>query len=207
MQSPSSITLFPSELNFELFYFLPAEAILNMCQVSTVFSNICNNDVFWMNKLRYDYPEYFNLKPTEVTWRQAYLDLSKGKIKSFPVYYRGNLLYNIWLRNTNTEREALSNIKQLFEKIVPSQDRPNPVSVHVLLNVPNRHQYLPVLREKDVILIVDTPEYGRNLWENTVGFEIIEGKIKVSEMSKPNVMRYFHLQLPGQLEEINPYKL
>ena len=48
-----------------------------MCQVNKTFVPICNDTVFWMNKLHYDYLDYFNIKPVEISWKQAYLDLSR----------------------------------------------------------------------------------------------------------------------------------
>ena len=66
MQPSGSITFLPSELNYELFYFLSADTILNMCQVNTTFSAICNDDNFWQTKLRFTYSDYFNLMTRQI---------------------------------------------------------------------------------------------------------------------------------------------
>lgn len=87
------MNILPFELNYELLYFLPIESILNICQVSQTFAVICNDDMFWMNKLNYDYPGY--VKPLNVTWRHSYLELARGIIRSFPIYYKGNLITNV----------------------------------------------------------------------------------------------------------------
>lgn len=70
--------------------------------------------------------------------------------------------------------------------------------VHVLLNTPNRHQYLPVVRDQDTLLNEITLEYGRNLWDNVIGFEIIEGEIGVRNIRRPDEVHGFVLRLPGE---------
>jgi hypothetical protein len=182
------------ELRYELFYFLPAESILNMCQVGKIFADICNDDNFWMNKLRYDYPEYFNLKTAEMSWKQTYLDLAKDKIKPFPLYFRGNLLAYIWLRNTNTEREAHAAILELFDNIIQITDRFERIFVHVLL--PGGQQYVPTLYVDDTLIVINNVKYNGSLWNNSLGFEIIEGLIGQVQTRHGDELPIAYVSLP-----------
>jgi hypothetical protein len=187
--------IFIHGIDYHTLYFLPVEDVLNMCTLSSQFATICNDESYWQVKFQYDFPEYFNAALSEVpTYKQAYLELARGSLKLFPVYDQGNIIFSLWMRKTNTEREALSKIYQLFDRLYKVTERQNhPVFVHVLLNTPQRNdpnnmvaKYLPSLREKDVTLNVATPEYGINLWDHIVGFEIIDGEITVQD----EIMRF-----------------
>ena len=172
----------PSELNYELFYFLSADTVLNMCQVSNAFASICNDDNFWQNKLRYDYSDYFNLKPPEISYKEMYLNLAKDIIRFFPIYYNGQLLTNVWIHKTRTEREVHSIIHQLFEKAIPSETRLIYVYIYVLLkNVPGGHNYTPLLEETDIPIMTFSQKYYDSLWENANGFNIGESKIQMRQ--------------------------
>lgn len=193
--SPSYMSILPSELNYEFLYFLPVDSILNMCQVNVTFAHICNDEIFWLNKLRYDYPKFFNFKPAEISWKQAYFDLVKGRTKEFPVYFKGKLLANVWIKNTNTEREVHANIFHLFNKYVPTEDRL--YYIHVLLKGPGGNQYSPALNGYDTLVTANSPEYNGSLWENAIGFDILDGEIILVRPRSENGPYTYILSLPG----------
>lgn len=201
MESPN---IFVSGLDRYVLYFLPAETLLNMCQLSRRFAIICNDEMFWSGKLHYDYPEIAKIKPIEMTSKQTYLDLVKDIIKPFPIYFEGNLIAHVWLRNTNTQREALSFIHQFFDTLVPAEKRQHEFFVHVLSRA-NAQQYVPILLENDDLVTANFPEYNGSLWRNAAGFEIILGHIAISYARSVDEVSTFYLSLPGQQMVRGPY--
>lgn len=176
----------PPEINYNIFYYLPIESILNACQSDPILSDICTDDTFWKNKFKYDYAEYIDLKPDEISWKHAYMDLVKNNIKLIPLYLRGQEIFDIWISKSNTEKEIHDYIMSLFEQ-------PN-FFIHIVLKyTPNRQQFLPILEPINDSILIDNPEYNGNLWDNILRFEIIEGQIHVDYDA-----REFYLLLPGK---------
>ena len=193
--------IFIHGIDYHILYLLPAEYVLNMCQVNKPFSKICDDEFYWIVKFRYEYSEYIEEKPFESTWKQFYLDLAKNKLKKFPIYFESKIVSHVWFRNTNTERKAKAAIKQLFDLLYPEE---NPYFIHVLLNNLKRFdsnnraaKFLPIIRQEDFLLDEITPEYGIILWNNMVGFEIIKGQIAIGNAREINESPFFLAVLPG----------
>jgi hypothetical protein len=188
MESPN---IFIHGIDYSLLYSEPIEVTLNLCQINKQLNAVCNDETFWENKLKYDYPEYYDLKPVYITWKQTYFSLAKG-IKSFPVYFQNNLLGYIWLHVTNTQRDAMRAIFQLINNRMG-----NLFFIHVLLNTPNQNPYLPIITSTDKPLTMNLPEYNGSLWQNAVGFEIIIGKITLSPSRSIDEPNNYFVVLPG----------
>jgi len=176
----------PPEINYEIFYYLPIESVLNACQSDPILSDICNDDTFWMNKFKYDYDQYIDLKPDNITWKQVYMDLAKNNVKIIPLYFRGQELFDIWISKNNTDKEIHDYIMNLFEQ--------QNFFIHIILkSTPNRQQFLPVLEPINDSILMNNPEYNGTLWDNILRFEIIEGQIHVDHNA-----RNYYLLLPGK---------
>jgi hypothetical protein len=175
----------PPEINYNIFYYLPIESILNACQSDPILSDICTDDIFWKNKFKYDYLKYIDSKPDEISWKQAYMDLVKNKIKLIPLYLRGQEIFDIWISKSNTEKEIHDYIMSLFEQ--------HNFFIHIMLKSTNRQQFLPVLEPINDSILIENPEYNGSLWNNIFGFETIEGQIHVDHDA-----REFYLLLPNK---------
>ena len=145
----------PTEINYDIFYYLPIESVLNACQSDSILASICADDTFWKNKYKYDYTQYIDSKPDEISWKHAYMDLAKNKIKLIPLYLRGQEIFDIWISKSNTEKEIHDYIMSLFEQ-------PN-FFIHILLNTYNRHQILPVLEPTNNSILINSRFLSTNV--------------------------------------------
>lgn len=78
------------------------------------------------------------------------------------------------------------------------RSRYTPFFIHVLLNIPHNHPYLPILDPGLNTLTTNLPKYNGSFWNNAVGFEIIEGYINIVYPRAADEAGSFYLQLPGQ---------
>lgn len=79
---------FPLELQFEIALQLPILDLLQLCQVSHYYNDICNDEQFWKEKTFYDFKDYAGNKLTHLTWKEYYIYL-----------YNESLLVPIFLNN------------------------------------------------------------------------------------------------------------
>ena len=180
----------PPEINYEIFYYLPIESVLNACQSDPILSDICTDDTFWKNKFKYDYAQYIDLKPLNITWKQAYMELARNSIKIIPLYFMGKEILEVWISKNNTERDVYNYIMNFS---FPPNRGKGGYFIHILLNTPNRHQIIPVLEPVNNSIMIENPEYSGSLWDNIFGFEIIQGQIHVDYDA-----RQFYLLLPNR---------
>ena len=73
---PHLLTIPDSLLLEEIFPQLPLSYLSQLCSINTRFRNICLNDRLWELRTYYYYPNKINQKPTEISWRQYYMDLT-----------------------------------------------------------------------------------------------------------------------------------
>jgi hypothetical protein len=163
------MNIFIHGIDYHILYFLPAEDVLNMCQVNKQFAAICNDEFYWETKFKYDYPKYFDIKPVNMTWKQTYLDLAKDVFKPFPVFCAENLLDYIWLRDFNTQKEAWSSIKQVYLNKFTTEPRTSALTFLIILNDNKYH----MLNTSDKFLVQNWKRYNENIWRDAIGFEIV----------------------------------
>lgn len=69
---PYLLTLPDSLLLEEIFPQLPLRYLSRLCSVNKRFYNICLNDRLWKLRTYYQYPDVFDQKPINISWRQYY---------------------------------------------------------------------------------------------------------------------------------------
>lgn len=108
-------------MNKDIFYEvakkLDANFILNMCTVNKHYSNICNDDTFWGDKLYYDYPNYNG--PKVSTYKNTYLIITKNILKPLAVFIGDDNIGNVWVFQHSTYNDIINYINILYQNIIP----------------------------------------------------------------------------------------
>lgn len=97
--------------------------IENVCVVSSAFVEVCASESFWRQKVEIDFPGMGSWKPTEITYREQYIDLlyadqigraaSDGRA-DIVIYNKGDNLIDVLAASTSME-----NVKRLIEEGYP----------------------------------------------------------------------------------------
>ena len=116
----------PNELLYKYMMELDLPAIVNQCQVSQIYKQICDDDTFWYHKVQYDYqieeiPTNFNYLgspsiPNDLQWKQLYYELYRGN-KAIPVFLETEFVGYILIYPTTTLIELLKDTIELGQDI------------------------------------------------------------------------------------------
>jgi hypothetical protein len=75
MDENGDISDLPNEILFQISYDLDPKSLLNLCQTSKKYSNICKNETFWKRKIQIDFGEISNYK---ISYFELYKRLTLG---------------------------------------------------------------------------------------------------------------------------------
>lgn len=62
---------------------LPIERLNLLCRGNSRLNNICRNQRLWRHKTLLDYPQYYNTKPSNETWKEFYMTLHSRYVLVF----------------------------------------------------------------------------------------------------------------------------
>jgi hypothetical protein len=71
---PSLIAYIP-EITSQVLLSLNYDTIMNICKTNRGFNRVCQDDHFWKLKVEHDYDLATQYKPSNITYRQEYIDL------------------------------------------------------------------------------------------------------------------------------------
>lgn len=151
----------------------PIGSVLTLCETSRQIRKICQNEFFWGDRLILDYPTFAALKPIELSWQQAYLDLIHNKVKQVPLYVGDRLLTTIWLSREISYQELYNLLQEVYNLLTPLEERLPFTLIEAELAAPPL--ILHVVPVED--LITDQiSDYPGSLWDNIVNFRIGQGR-------------------------------
>ena len=79
----------PNDLYFKILTEVSYETLLKLCQLDIKFSNLCEEDTLWRDRIELEFGEkLLNLKPTTLTYKKQYAILYKT------VYFLQNMNYD-----------------------------------------------------------------------------------------------------------------
>ncbi len=117
----SAMIPYQQDPNIRIALFTPGDTILSLCETSKFYADLCRNEVFWHDKFMLDFPEDIaNFKPEGMTWKSYYIQALNLRPK--PVFYHQQKIGYVWLRPTNTNKEAYEKSLQLFISKHPEVD-------------------------------------------------------------------------------------
>ena len=97
----------PIEILYNILLFVPPTSILTFLSVSRLFKDI-DHESFWKRKFQHDYGDY-----KSGSWRQTYIDVLTGKVRSFKIYCEQEFIETIWV----TEEQLLTRLKEILTEI------------------------------------------------------------------------------------------
>lgn len=80
----------PLELKIQLGLDLSLDELSKLCQTNISFSLICQDDSFWAERTKLDFPDSLLYHPQGVSWKAYYYSMARPR--TIPVYYHGDLL-------------------------------------------------------------------------------------------------------------------
>jgi len=104
----------PNELLYQIALYLSPQQLINFYLVNSRFLWICQDETFWLNKVKLDYQ--YTYKPTDLTWQQFYVLLARQQIKGASLIYKERLLGIIWLKEDQQINQILSEILQIHQQ-------------------------------------------------------------------------------------------
>jgi len=137
------LNIFPNELLYQTALNLSPQQLFNFCLTSSQFQWICQDEIFWTNKVKLDYQ--YAYKPTDLTWHQFYKLLFIKHIKEIPLINQGQKIGFIWLR-------VGQHVKQILDQILSySKNSPFLMSIyfkpvqHYLIYNKNTSAFLSII--------------------------------------------------------------
>lgn len=141
----------PNELIYQILLESSYDDIIKWCQVGAVFSDICDDNIFWRDKLKYDYPEYLYLyDENSDNYREHY------KISMNNAYWRDRIEreYPIFLAAADTDF-VINNDYEDYYRFLKTEAYE--ISIYVLYVSMNADQVITVNNNKYVGNILTTP--------------------------------------------------
>lgn len=111
----------PSDIYKNIALFSPLDTILSLCKSNTIIrKEIDTNEYFWGQKMTIDYPHIVYSKPSNLTWKKAYIGIVRNKLRVIPVIYETKIVSPIWIKNTDKQYEIYRKIVKLIEGNISS---------------------------------------------------------------------------------------
>jgi hypothetical protein len=122
---------------------VPLDELNKFCLLSPQNNALCKRDELWIAKIEYEYPVFVNLKPTNMSWSNYYVYLTRRR--SIPVYVNGltvgNVMFSSELFNM-TLNDLLNNyIAPYYIIFTDEHNKP-----YILIREPNN--VITILSEK-----------------------------------------------------------
>lgn len=169
----------PLEINWKIALFTPIETLMTLCEVNSLYNEFCSKENFWKEKLINDFSlQFAQQKPSNLSWKQAYLKLAKRLILPLPVYFKSQRIGEVWMNQNNTRGEVYNNVLVLFRILYPRIPEEN-----LRIDILSLNRQTPILgyfNAQNIQTMKDIPVtqevMGKSMWKDVIGFNIYEFK-------------------------------
>jgi hypothetical protein len=166
----------PAELFNEIAMNATPPDLLHLCQTNTQFGQICSDPIFWRNKFGKDYPDYIDSKPSDLTYRQAYILLATDQARPKPIYLNNNRIGFLWLTPNMTVEEVTQEIQGMVQI--------DPIIIYYLDNNTNHQKLL-------------FPKLVQDLWNDILLFDIVRGSVTYRAPREPDELLTIYIEPDG----------
>lgn len=91
----ASLIGMPAEVIRNMMSFMTVSQILNLCETSKQFNQFCNDENFWMEKLKANFG--INAPVPGKTWKQSYIDVATNTIRKINIVSTVGFLGERWV--------------------------------------------------------------------------------------------------------------
>jgi len=172
------------DINYQILLNTPSNKIMNLCQVNKSFSNLCQDEFFWKDKVFHDIG-VVNDKPNDVNWKDFYRYIMQNggktpifldnKWKYLPIYINGVWRENIWVNSNETISNLLTSIINRLRTFGNIDDYRISISSNEGIQIVNAIvKYVPTNQNLKRVTVKQAlyPD-GPNIWDNGDIIEVL----------------------------------